>query len=131
MAGLELGIRHVPISVGPTANPNFPTWRDVEAVVDEGSVDASDFVAVRGRGFPGRARIAVGCISGAVAGGVAGHYAGHHGLLGAAAGCAVGHHLHKVEKERERQEAIRQHAYDSPDYQGDHNASGGQAAPPR
>jgi hypothetical protein len=62
---------------------------------------------------------AVGCISGAVAGGVAGHYAGHHGLLGAAAGCVVGHHMHKVEKEREREEAARQHAYDSPDYRGD------------
>lgn len=35
---------------------------------------------------------AVGCASGAVMGGVAGHVAGHHGLLGAAAGCAVGHH---------------------------------------
>ena len=62
---------------------------------------------------------AVGCVSGAVAGGVAGHYAGHHGLLGAAAGCAVGHHLHKVQKEREREEAARQHAYDSPEYRGD------------
>ena len=62
---------------------------------------------------------AVGCVSGAVAGGVAGHYAGHHGLLGAAAGCAVGHHLHKVQQEQEREEAARQHAYDSPDYQGD------------
>lgn len=35
---------------------------------------------------------AVGCLSGAAVGGVAGHVAGHHGLLGAAAGCAVGHH---------------------------------------
>ncbi|MBV8093908.1 MAG: hypothetical protein JOY71_19465 [Acetobacteraceae bacterium] len=33
-----------------------------------------------------------GCIKGAAVGGVAGHYAGHHGVLGAAAGCAVGHH---------------------------------------
>lgn len=33
-----------------------------------------------------------GCIKGAIVGGVAGHYAGHHGLLGAAAGCAVGRH---------------------------------------
>ena len=36
---------------------------------------------------------AKGCIKGALVGGVAGHYAGHHGLLGAAAGCVVGHHL--------------------------------------
>jgi outer membrane lipoprotein SlyB len=35
---------------------------------------------------------AIGCLSGAAVGGVAGHFAGHHGLLGAAAGCAVGHH---------------------------------------
>jgi hypothetical protein len=34
---------------------------------------------------------AKGCIKGAVAGGVAGHMAGH-GKLGAAAGCAIGHH---------------------------------------
>ena len=74
---------------------------------------------------------AVGCFSGAVAGGVAGHYAGHHTLLGAAAGCAVGHHMHKVEKEREREEAIRQHAYDSPGYQGSQNPPDQQQPPPR
>jgi hypothetical protein len=34
---------------------------------------------------------AKGCIKGAVVGGVAGHMAGHR-KLGAAAGCAVGHH---------------------------------------
>ncbi len=75
------------------------------------------FVAAIAVAVPGAAG-AVGCVSGAVAGGVAGHYAGHHGLLGAAAGCAVGHHMHKVEKQRERDEAARQHAYDSPGYQG-------------
>lgn len=35
---------------------------------------------------------AKGCIRGAIVGGLAGHFAGHHGLMGAAAGCAVGHH---------------------------------------
>jgi hypothetical protein len=35
---------------------------------------------------------AKGCIKGAIVGGVAGHMAHHHGLLGAAAGCAIGHH---------------------------------------
>ena len=35
---------------------------------------------------------AAGCLKGAAVGGVAGHVAGHHGVLGAAAGCAVGHH---------------------------------------
>ncbi len=34
---------------------------------------------------------AKGCIKGAVVGGVAGHLMGH-GKMGAAAGCAVGHH---------------------------------------
>jgi hypothetical protein len=35
---------------------------------------------------------AKGCIKGALVGGTAGHFAGHHGLLGAAAGCAIGRH---------------------------------------
>jgi hypothetical protein len=39
-------------------------------------------------GGPAQAK---GCIKGAIVGGVAGHMAGH-GKLGAAAGCAVGHH---------------------------------------
>ena len=33
-----------------------------------------------------------GCIKGAVVGGVVGHIAHHHALLGAAAGCVIGHH---------------------------------------
>lgn len=35
---------------------------------------------------------AAGCLKGAAVGGVGGHFLGHHGLMGAAAGCAVGHH---------------------------------------
>ena len=35
---------------------------------------------------------AKGCLKGAFVGGAVGHYAGHHGYLGAAAGCAIGHH---------------------------------------
>jgi len=35
---------------------------------------------------------AKGCLKGAIVGGTVGHFAGHHGLMGAAAGCAVGHH---------------------------------------
>lgn len=35
---------------------------------------------------------AKGCIKGAVVSGAAGHVAGHHGILGAAAGCAISHH---------------------------------------
>ncbi len=47
-----------------------------------------------------REAAALGCLSGAAVGGVAGHYAGHHGLLGAAAGCAVGHHAAVVRNRR-------------------------------
>ncbi len=45
---------------------------------------------------------AMGCIKGALIGGVAGHYAGHHGLLGAAAGCAIGHHEAKKREQENR-----------------------------
>jgi hypothetical protein len=36
---------------------------------------------------------AKGCLKGAVVGAVGGHLAGRHSVIGAAAGCAVGHHL--------------------------------------
>ena len=49
------------------------------------------FASVASVALPHDAK-AIGCLSGAAVGGVAGHYAGHHGVLGAAAGCAVGHH---------------------------------------
>ena len=45
--------------------------------------------------LPGLAS-AKGCLKGAAVGGAAGHVAGHHGLIGAAAGCAVEHHREKV-----------------------------------
>ena len=46
---------------------------------------------------------AKGCIKGAVVGGIAGHMAGH-GKLGAAAGCAIGHHeANKAEAEKSAQ----------------------------
>lgn len=48
---------------------------------------------------------AIGCASGAVLGGIGGHLAGHHGLLGAAAGCAVGHH--QAVKQNREQAAAR------------------------
>jgi len=47
---------------------------------------------------------AKGCLKGAAVGGVAGHVAGHHGFIGAAAGCAIGHHeANKREKENSSQ----------------------------
>ena len=42
--------------------------------------------------FIGGVASAKGCVAGAAVGGVAGHVAGKHGLIGAAAGCAVGKH---------------------------------------
>jgi hypothetical protein len=46
---------------------------------------------------------AAGCVKGAVIGGVAGHFVGHHGLLGAGAGCAIGHHeAYRRDQERGR-----------------------------
>ena len=51
---------------------------------------------------------AKGCIKGAIVGGVAGHMA-HHGVLGAAGGCAVGHHMaNKKDREAQRQQIIEQ-----------------------
>ena len=50
---------------------------------------------------------AAGCLKGAVIGGVAGHYVGHHGVLGAGAGCVIGHHeatKHAREKAQQQQQ---------------------------
>jgi len=47
-------------------------------------------VAVLGLSLSSAAH-AKGCIKGAIVGGITGHMAGH-GKVGAAAGCAVGHH---------------------------------------
>jgi hypothetical protein len=49
-------------------------------------------VAVTGLALSSSPAPAKGCLKGAVVGGVAGHFAGHHGLLGAGAGCVIGHH---------------------------------------
>ncbi|EXU75017.1 hypothetical protein ABW286_04670 [Erwinia papayae] len=47
---------------------------------------------------------AKGCLKGAAVGGVAGHIK-HHGVAGAAAGCAVGHHMaSKKQKEAAKQQ---------------------------
>ncbi len=51
-----------------------------------------------------------GCVSGAVVGGVAGHIAHHHTLLGAAAGCAIGHHMAVVAKRKKIAAAQAAHA---------------------
>src|SRR6266446_713615 len=60
-------------------------------------------VAVTGLALSSTPAPARGCLKGAVIGGVAGHFAGHHGLLGAGAGCVIGHHeASKHARERER-----------------------------
>lgn len=43
---------------------------------------------------------AKGCVTGAAVGGLAGHVAGHHGLIGAAAGCAINHHRNAVKDQK-------------------------------
>jgi len=66
---------------------------------------------------------AKGCLEGAAVGGVAGHVAGKHGVIGAAGGCAIGHHeAGKKEKEQEQQQQQQQTARAAP-------AAGGTTAP--
>jgi outer membrane lipoprotein SlyB len=54
---------------------------------------------------------AKGCLKGAAVGGVAGHVVGGHGLLGAAAGCAIGRH--RANKQA-KQEAAQSSAVQQP-----------------
>jgi hypothetical protein len=48
---------------------------------------------------------------------VAGHLAGHHGVLGAGAGCVIGHH--------EANKQARQQATQNPSSGGNTNSNGG------
>ncbi len=64
-------------------------------------------IAVSGFALSPAPASAKGCIKGAIVGGVAGHFAGHHGLLGAGAGCVIGHH-EATKHARERERAYRQ-----------------------
>lgn len=48
---------------------------------------------------------AEGCLKGAAVGGVAGHMAGHHTMLGAGAGCAIGHHEASKHEREDRAQA--------------------------
>ncbi|MGA7737496.1 MAG: hypothetical protein WCB22_18920 [Pseudolabrys sp.] len=50
---------------------------------------------------------AKGCLKGAAVGGVAGHYSGHHGLLGAAAGCAIGRHEANKRDRMQREQNVQ------------------------
>jgi len=55
-------------------------------------IPAAFAVAVTGVALSSTPATAKGCLKGAAVGGVAGHFAGHHGVLGAGAGCIIGHH---------------------------------------
>jgi hypothetical protein len=57
-------------------------------------------------GITSSAANAAGCLKGAAVGGVAGHVAGHHGVLGAGAGCVIGHHQ---ASKHARQQATQTH----------------------
>jgi hypothetical protein len=75
------------------------------------SLIAAGALALAGLTTPASAK---GCLRGAFIGGVAGHYTVHHGLLGAAAGCAIGHHeAKKREREERLQSRDRYRAYDA------------------
>ena len=50
---------------------------------------------------------AKGCLKGAAVGGVAGHYSGHHGLLGAAAGFAIGRHEANKRDRMQREQSVQ------------------------
>jgi hypothetical protein len=66
-------------------------------------VPAAFAVAVTGLALSTTPAPAKGCLKGAAVGGVAGHFVGHHGLLGAGAGCIIGHHeANKHARQRER-----------------------------
>jgi hypothetical protein len=61
---------------------------------------AAVLLAIAAISVPAEAK---GCLKGAAVGGVAGHEAGRHGFLGAAAGCAIGHHeANKKDKDQSR-----------------------------
>jgi hypothetical protein len=63
---------------------------------------------------------AAGCLKGAAVGGVAGHVAGHHGVLGAGAGCVVGHHeaaKHARQKTQQPQQGAGSNAEANPSAQ--------------
>jgi len=64
------------------------------------------FALVLAAGVAGPAQ-AKGCLKGAAVGGLAGHMA-HHGVLGAAGGCAVGHHMASKQEKQANQAATQE-----------------------
>lgn len=72
-------------------------------------VPAAFALAVTGLAISATPAAAKGCLKGAVVGGVAGHFVGHHGLLGAGAGCIIGHH--EANKHARQREQAHQEGY--------------------
>ncbi len=70
------------------------------------SMTLSAFAVLATIGWLATPAHAAGCLKGAAVGGLAGHVAGHHGVLGAGAGCAIGHHeANKSAKAQQNQES--------------------------
>ena len=53
---------------------------------------------------------AKGCLKGAVVGGVAGHFMHRHTVLGAVAGCVIGHHMAVTKERQEKAQQKQQQA---------------------
>lgn len=79
-------------------------------------IPAAFTIAVVGFAASSSPAHAKGCLKGAVIGGVAGHYAGHHGLLGAGAGCIIGHH--EANKHARERAAHEGYGNSAPPYDG-------------
>jgi hypothetical protein len=75
--------RQTELAPSRRVNPNIAMWRTIMKWIF-----ASACLLAIAPIMPAEAK---GCLKGAIVGGVAGHMAGH-GKLGAAAGCAIGHH---------------------------------------
>lgn len=80
----------MPITAKPAAESQFPsslqqgTTMNIKTLLCVAATAAALLPGVTN---------AKGCLKGAAVGGIGGHVAGHHGLIGAAAGCAVGRHM--------------------------------------
>jgi hypothetical protein len=92
-AGSDLDYRAfatAPIPLGTRVARNIPSIHpEITMTSKRIAIAAAGFIV---GGMLSMQAHAAGCTKGAVVGGVAGHVAGKHGVAGAAAGCAIGHH---------------------------------------
>src|SRR6202163_3320217 len=98
----------------PQARLNLPACQGVACLPSPATEETqmklmlipATFAVLAAAGWTAAPVQAAGCLKGAAVGGVAGHYAGHHGVLGAGAGCVIGHHeatKHAREKAQQQQ----------------------------